>query len=270
MIRTLCFAVVFALSAGPSWANARMTLLMDALMMSEVVAILHAEGLAYAQDLNEDMLAGTGGAFWNGQIRQIYDSNRITERLRRALEEGMSPDQIDAALAFFDTEGGARIVSLENAARQALADPQVDQAARDVYASLKGSDDPLMTRVTRYIDDNDLLERNVSGAMSANFQFYKGLSDGRYTEQSEADILEEVWSQQDEIREDTEYWLNGFLLMAYQPLPLETLDAYIAYSASDSGQALNAALFDGFEAVYRDISYALGRAIALNADGDEI
>ena len=269
-MRALCLAIVFALSAGPSWANARMTLLMDALMMSNVVAILRAEGLADAQDLNEDMLAGTGGAFWDGQIRQIYDSQRIMERLRRALEEGMSPEEIDAALAFFDSERGARIVSLENAARRALADPQVDQAARDVYASLQGSDDPLLGRVTRDIDDKDRRERYVSGAMSANFQFYKGLSDGGYTEQSEAEILEEVWSQQDDIREDTEYWLNGFLLMAYQPLPLETLDTYIAYSASEDGQALNAALFDGFEAVYRDISYALGRAIALNADGDEI
>ena len=269
-MRALCFAAALVLGAGPSWANARMTMLMDALRIPEVVAILRAEGFAYAQDLDQDMLDGQGGAFWQEQIRGIYDSERITEQLRQSLEQGLEPDEVEAALAFFSSEQGALIVSLENAARQAMSDPDVETAARDVYASLKGSEDPLLRLVTRYIEDNDLLERNVTGSMSANFQFYKGLSDGRFSEQSEAQILEEVWSQQDSIREDTEYWLNGFLLMAYQPLPLETMQLYVDYSASDAGQALNAALFDGFEGIYRDISYALGRAIALNAQGDEI
>lgn len=269
-MRALCFAILLTLGAGPSLANARMTLLMDALMIPDVVAILQAEGFAYAQDLNNDMLSGQGGAFWYEQVRQIYDGDRITEQLRRALEEGLEPDDVEAALAFFGSEQGARIISLENAARQAMADPEVEEAARDIYAGLKDGDDPLYILVSRYIDDNDLLERNVTGAMSANFQFYMGLSDGKFTDQSEAEILEEVWSQQDDIRDDTEYWLNGFLLMAYQPLPLETMQNYVDYSASDEGQALNAALFDGFEGIYRDISYALGRAIALNAEGDGI
>ncbi len=269
-MRLLAFAIMLALSAPPAWANARMTLLMDALRIDEVVGILRSEGFAYAQELDQDMLAGQGGAFWHGQIRQIYDADRITERLRRALEAELSEEEIEAALAFFGSNQGARIVELENAARQALSDPEVETAARDNYTSLKGSDDPLLSLVSQYVQVNDLLERNVSGSMSANFQFYKGLSDGRYAQQSEAEILQEVWSQQDFIREDTEYWLYGFLLMAYQPLSLETMEAYVDYSSSSEGQALNAALFSGFEEVYRDISYALGRAVALNAEGDEI
>jgi hypothetical protein len=105
--------------------------------------------------------------------------------------------------------------------------------------------------------------------MSSNFQFYKGLADGRLSDQSEAEILDEVWSQQEDIRLDTESWLNAYLLMAYQPLPPEAMQAYVRYSETRDGQALNAALFDGFEAFYRDASYALGRAIALSAKGDE-
>ncbi len=58
--------------------------------------------------------------------------------------------------------------------------------------------------------------------------------------------------------------------MAYQPVPLDDLQAYVTFSASDAGQALNAALFDAFGVMAGDISYALGRAIALNAQGDEI
>ena len=128
----------------------------------------------------------------------------------------------------------------------------------------------LFEQVASFIEVNDLIERNVSGAMSSNFQFYKGLADGRFTDETEADILAEVWAQQDDIRADTNEWLHGFLLLAYQPLPSETMESYLSYVQTPEGQALNAALFEGFETVYRNISYALGRAVALNADGDEI
>ena len=53
-----------------------------------------------------------------------------------------------------------------------------------------------------------------------------------------------------------------FLLMAFNPLNDAELQAYIDYSQSSSGQALNAALFEGFDARYREISYELGRLIA--------
>ncbi len=269
-MRAVIFALALFFSAGAALANARITQLMDVLQIRDVVDILHAEGIAYGEELNEDMLGGQGGAFWNGQIRQIYDRERIAERLRLALETGLTAEDVDAALAFFGSETGARIVVLENAARRAMSDPAVEQAARDISVSLAGSDDPLVRLVSLYIEENDLLERNVSGAMGSNFQFFKGLSDGRYLVQTEEDILAAVWSQEEDIRSDTEEWLNAFLLMAYEPLPLDSLQAYVDYSASDAGQALNAALFDGLDAVYSDISYALGRAVALNASGNEI
>ncbi|WP_227271554.1 DUF2059 domain-containing protein [Roseobacter weihaiensis] len=269
-MRALCLAICLSVSALPAWANARVTLLMDALKVTEVVSILRAEGLSYAQTLDADMLNGQGGAFWTSQVDRIYDAERIEETVRAALEAGLEEEEIEAALAFFTSERGTRIVRLENAARTAMADPEVDEAAREIYESLRDSDGPLVQLVSHYIDVNDLLERNVSGAMSANYQFYKGLSDGRFMRRSDADILDEVWAQQDDIRTDTESWLHGFLLMAYQPLPLEDMQAYVDYSASPEGQALNAALFEGFETVYRDLSYALGRAVALNAAGDEI
>jgi hypothetical protein len=268
-MRAVILAVAVFFSAGPALANARITLLMDVLRIREVVDILHAEGITYGEELNANMLGGQGGAFWSGQIRQIYDRERISERLRQALETGLSPQDVEAALAFYGSETGARIVALENAARRAMADPEVERAARDIFTSLAGSDDPLLHLVSRFIKENDLLERNVSGAMTSNYQFFKGLSDGRYLIQSDEDILGEVWSQQEDIRDDTEAWLNGYLLMAYEPLPLEVMTAYVDFAASEEGQSLNAALFEGFDAIYGDISYALGRAVSLNASGDE-
>lgn len=269
-MRAVVLAVCLSLCAPPLWANARMSVLMDVLRVTEVVGILRDEGFTYAETLDTDMLNGQGGTFWQAQVEQIYDVEIITEQIRQALEQGLNAEEIDAALAFFSTDAAARIIDLENAARRAMTDPDVEDAARDMFLSLQGSEDTLFQQVTRFIEVNDLLERNVSGAMSSNFQFYKGLADGRYTDETEGEILAEVWAQQEDIRADTNEWLNGFLLMAYQPLPPQTMQSYLDYAQTPEGQALNAALFEGFETVYRDISYALGRAVALNADGDEI
>lgn len=269
-MRAIVLAISLSICASPLWANARMTVLMDVLRITDVVGILRDEGFTYAKTLDADMLNGQGGAFWQAQVDQIYDVTMITEQIRKALEQGLSGDEIDTAVAFFSSEAGARIIDMENAARRAMTDPDVEEAARDLFLTLQGSDDALFQQVSRYIAVNDLLERNVSGAMSANYQFYKGLADGRYTKESEEEILAEVWAQQEDIRADTNEWLNGFLLLAYQPLPIEMMEGYVAYAKTPEGQALNAALFEGFETVYRDISYALGRAVALNAEGDEI
>lgn len=269
-MRRLAFAIGLIVCAPAAWANAKITLLMDALQVDEAVQILRDEGFAYADTLEADMLNGEGGSFWDAQVRQIYDIDRITERVRQALESRLSQEDVDLAIAFFGSEAGTQITTLENAARRAMLDSAVETAARDVYASLRGTDDPLMRLVSAFVDANDLIDRNVSGSMNSYVQFYMGLSDGRFLEQTEDQILQEVWSQQEEIRENTDAWLHGFLLMAYQPVPLTDLEAYVAYSDTPAGQALNAALFEGFEYVYSDISYALGRAIALNADGDEI
>lgn len=269
-MRVLCLALLLNVAALPAWANARMTVLMDVLQVSEAVEILREEGFAYAQVLEADMLDGQGGPFWQAQVGQIYDTNAITETLRQAFEAHLSADQVEASIAFFASDLGGRVITLETAGRRAMADPDVEQAAKDYFHATAGQGDPRLELVEEFIELNDLLERNVSGAMSSNFQFYKGLSDGKLIPRSEDELLEEVWAQQDDIRADTQSWLTGFLLMAYHPLPLEDLETYVDYAQTPQGQALNAALFAGFEAVYRDVSYALGRAVALNAEGDEI
>lgn len=269
-MRTLCAAVLLCVIAAPLWANAKVTLLLDAMQLREILTIQRQEGLAYGADLDTDMLDGRGGPFLAAQVDRIYDIDQMEEVIRRSLEVGLQPEQLDAGLSFFASERGSKIISLETAARKSISDPDVEAAAMERSAELSAEDTQLVRQVRQYMDVNDLVEWNVSGAMTANFQFYKGLSDGDYYRRSESEILEEVWSQQDDIRADTEQWLLAYLLMSYQPLPAEDMAAYIAFSQSDAGRALNAALFDGFDTLYSDISYTLGRAIALLADGDEI
>ena len=85
-----------------------------------------------------------------------------------------------------------------------------------------------------------------------------------------AEMLADVAQQQEEIAQDTRGWLYGYLLLAYSPLEDAELDRYIAFAQSDAGRSLNTALFEGFGTAYEDVSYALGRAVALNMVAEEL
>lgn len=270
MLKALCLSVAFATAAFPAWADARVSVLLDALRVSDVILTMRIEGLEYADDLNEDLLNGQGGAFWQAQVDGIYDTTRMQETVRAAVEAGLEANDLTAVLAFFTSDRGARIVSLENAARKAMQDEAIEEAAEERAENLLETDDPEVTLIRQFVTANDLMDRNVAGAMSSNFQFYQGLVDGRMLEMSQSDIARDVWEQEPDIRSETEDWLYAYLLLAFEPLEKADVEAYVAFSQSDAGKSLNAALFDGYEAMYRDISYALGRAVALSAAGNDI
>jgi hypothetical protein len=263
-------AVIWAACALQAAADARLSVLVDLLRVDEVTRIMQQEGLSYAQTLNDDMLNGQGGGFWSAQIDQIYAQQRMAETVRQGLAEGMSPTQLEEAIAFLQTETGQTLIELENAARTAMQDDAVEAAAKERCAAPADDDLAHLAVIERFAEQSALIERNVAGALSSNFQFYNGLADGGLTDQSEADILAQVYAQEPEIRADTESWLCGFLLLAYRTVPVEDVETYVDFYQTPAGRALNGALFDGYEQMYRDISYALGRAVALNAAGDDI
>ena len=94
--------------------------------------------------------------------------------------------------------------------------------------------------------------------------FYLGLVDGGAFEASVDEVIEQTWAQESEIRRDTTNWMMGYLLLSYQPLDDSEIATLVAFTQTQAGRALNAAIFEGFGSMYADISYALGRAIALN------
>ena len=115
-----------------------------------------------------------------------------------------------------------------------------------------------------------MITRNVTSAMNSNYQFLRGLAEGNAIEMTEAEMLADVAGELDEITGDTTGWLYGYLLLAYHPLDEADLEAYVTFSESPAGMALNQALFNGFGKAYEDISYALGRAVALNMTAQEL
>ena len=184
----------------------------------------------------------------------------------------LKDSDIDPLVQFFEGETGRKIVGLEVSARQALLDEAVEAAGKERLEELTADGDPLLDLVTEYVEVNDLLEYNVVGAMNSNYAFYIGLQDGGAFDATltEEQILTDVWSQEEVIRADTEDWLYGFLVMAYQPLTEAELTEYIALSETPEGQALNRALFVAFDELFVEISRALGRSAATFVVGEDL
>lgn len=254
----MALGVVFGLPVSASQADR----LADVLRISEVIDVMLDEGQAFGADLDRDMLDGQGGASWAAQVSRVYDRDVMENAVRKALNTRLSDSDIEQSLAFFDTELGQRILTLESTARQAMSDTAIEEIARAIYEDMDRQGDVRLNEIARFVDINDLLERNVTGALNATYHFMRGLAEGGASDMSDTDMTSDIWSQEEETRADIRGWLFGFLLMAYGPLSDEDLDAYIVFSQTGAGQALNAALFDGFDGTYLEISHALGLMVA--------
>jgi hypothetical protein len=269
-MRSLVAACLMVLTVLPVWAGARHTVLMDVLGIPELSGILQAEGLAFGETLNREWLDGQGGPLWTGQVTRIYDAERISEGIRAGLEPVVQGEDLENAITFFASDLGARVIELENAARRALADPDIEAEARAQFAARAGTGDSRLVQIDRMIEAGDLINRNVTSALNSNYQFLRALVDADVYDMSDDEILADVLAEREVIEKDTTGWLGAFMTLAYSPLTLDELTLYADFAATSAGKALNVGLFAGFDPLYADISYALGRAMALNMVAEEL
>jgi hypothetical protein len=275
MIRRLAAAAAFA--ALPFAATAQSdapspSALLTAVGIEDVLDIMREEGISYATELAGDLFPGRGGAQWSAMVERIYDREAMEEAVRSRAEPALSEAEVEELTEFFTSETGRRIVSLEISARRALLDEAVEEMSEESYAAALEEGDPRLDLLEAFVEANDLVERNVVGALNSNYAFYAGLADGGAFDfdLTEDQILRDVWGQEPEIRSDTTEWLYSYLYLAYRPLSDNELEAYIALSSSEAGQALNGALFEGFDAMFNGISAALGMAAAQFMGGQEL
>ncbi|TMV08587.1 DUF2059 domain-containing protein [Ruegeria sediminis] len=246
--------------SAPLAADEAVDRLASAMRIDEVVGILREEGLSYARDLDQDMLGGSGGSFFESQVEIIYATEAMKADLRNALDVGLTPGQIEQAALFFESDLGQMIIALENSARRAFSDDAVEEMAKANYAAVDRNS-ALFLLVDEYVQINDLVEQNLNGTLSADFNFLRGVADGQDVFSDDAALLSTLLTRKDETRKETEDWLYGFLLMAYQPLSEAQLRENIAFSRTEAGKALNTALFEGFDRMYDRISFELGFAV---------
>ncbi len=271
--RLLAVTLILALGALPLRAEA-VRALSEALRIERLLDIMQAEGLRYGADLEADLFPGSGGARWQAILTRIHDRDRMSERFHRRFAEALDgqDEAVAAMVGFFASGPGRQFVELELAAREALLDEAVTEAAEVAFDDMLVARDPRVRLLRRFAEVNDLIDSNVSGALNSNLAFYMGLVEGgSHREQiPEADILADVWAQEPAIRVDTEDWLFPYLTLAYRPVSDADLEAYIAFCETPEGRLLNAALFAGFDAMFRMLSHDLGHAAGQLMQGEDI
>lgn len=270
MIKRFVWAV-FSLwfSAVGAHAQAQLSIAMDHLKVVEMINIMRIEGADYADTLNSGMLNGQGGPVWAAQVEGIYDAQRMSEEVRKGLAK-LSDVHLLQINQFYGSDLGVKIIDLEMAGRRAMMQEELKNLAQDAYQTAL-AENPKSLEAIHTIDRvGDMVERNVTAALTANFRFYLGMVDGGAFTLTEDEMLAEAWDQEDEVRSDTSNWLMGYLMLSYQPLDNAETDILVKFVQTPAGKALNAAIFDGFGTMYADISYALGRAVALNMVGSDL
>lgn len=246
--------------------------IVDAMGLYDILQIMSVEQTDAAAQLEGDMFPDRGGAAWQAVAASINSAERLVRDFESALPvEEFDPATIADLTEFFTSDTGRRIAAGEVAARRAFLDPGVEERANEIVAAMRAEGDPRLDSISRFIEANSLVERNVQGALNSNFAFFLGLSDGEAfaVEMPEDLMIAEVWGQEAEIRATTIDWLFAFLVTAYSDLSQAEIDAYTALSQTEAGRVLNRALFSGFDVVFEDVSYELGYAAGIFIAGEE-
>ena len=248
--------------------------LTKALRLDDLFAVLRDEGMASGAGIEADMFPLGGGSAWAAALDRIYTLSDLTQVFYQTLdaELGQDPEVLAEIQAFFASDLGARIVGLEIDARRDFLDEAAEDAARVAADKRRAGRDPRAAQIDRFVKVADLLEMNVAGALTGNLAFVTGLNDSGANGPGlpEEELTQNVWGQEEQIREDTLVWMQAYLGLAYQPLTDAELDEYITFWESRAGQRLNAALFVAFDRVFGRVSYDLGRAAGLAMLGHDI
>ena len=260
-MRALIWAALFWGAASGAWASEDLARrLAEVLRIAEVVDILRDEGLAYGDSMDRDMLGGTGGVYFRDQVAVIYRAEDMVAALTDAMAQHMTAQALRDSLTYFQSDTGQRVIGLEISARSAFGDPDVEAMAVDRLKAL-AEDDPARRMVADYVAANDLIERNVDGIQATDFSFYLGLVDSGAAERDDDGYLAGLLEDRDALRAETGEWAMSFHLLAYHPLSAAEQQANIDFSRSAAGQQFNDALFEGFDAMYGEIFYRLGRLV---------
>ncbi len=273
MMRSAFPALVLGVAVSPAVAQSpEAAVLFDVLSLPEMVEIMRLEGLAYGAEIGKGMFGENVPADWVAAVDAIYDEERMQAQAREALIAATAGQDIEPMIDFFSQAPGDSFIRLETTARRALLDDDVDAAAKEAAAVAMADQTARYLQIKEFVEANDLIETNVTGAMNSTYAFYLGMLDGgAFADETTPDqLLQDVWTREPEIRASTTEWVYSFLIMAYDPVSDADLDAYIAFSETESGRTLNRAIFGAFDDMFDDISHSLGLAAARFATGESL
>ena len=273
--RSVLALAMIAVTVWPALAMAAgVAELSQALRLPELFKVLREEGIRQAAEMEAELFPGMAGGRWQEVAARIHDPARMAAIVegRLAAETRDHAGSLDGIVRFMSGDPGARIVALELAAREAFLDEAMREAAEMAWSDMRAEADPRLALIDRLVVANDLIEQNVAGALNGQLAFYQGMREGGALDDAmpEAEMMADLWSQEPQVRADTESWLLPYMVLAYKPLSDADLEAYVDFSLTTEGQVLNRALFAAFDQLFNVLSRALGLAAARLATGQDI
>lgn len=286
MLRLLCLSLLLGFG-GPVFAQPRAhvpqpvpqeqvaDLLWQVMDLDRLAPILQSEAVAEGQEMAASLFPRGGTGLWLDQVRALHHPDRVRSLFLGGVSDAVpraGPREIQAGLAFYRTGLGQRILTLEGNARDAMLDDKVETAARAAHAQAMRRSHPRAARIALLIDSADLIEPNVAGGLNASIAFARGFEAGGGfpMPMPDAQIIQDAWAQEPQMRMDTEAWIGAYLFLAYASLSDSELDLYIRFAASEGGRALSRVMFAGFDATFARTSRDMGLAAAAEMRGREL
>lgn len=263
MIRIHALRLIFllALALCPAIARAQeapLRDLMDAMRLADIADLMMQEGRVYADGLAEGPFPAGPSADWQEAVEALHAPGPLLHAVGERLRARMNDEEMRQATAFYRSPTGQDILARELSMRIAMAEPDVTARLEEAGAELRAEGGPIVQLIDELIEQGDLIDLNVTGAMNSSYHLMRGLAEGEHGAPDDEAILRMVWQDEPVYRASTERWLYGYLLAAYEGLSAEEIDAYLAFARSDAGRALTLASFEGFGAGLDAISYRLG------------
>ncbi|WP_299911079.1 hypothetical protein [uncultured Paracoccus sp.] len=279
-----CLAGVgLAMPAGSALAESRIEApgasvearLWQALRLDEMLVVMQDEALNQGDEMAEMLFEQGSDAGWRKRVSAIHDPRRLSGLLHAALTEALAeePGELNrTALDFLEAPLGRQVVELELQARRAIIDQDTEDGAIAAFQQALDIEAPRLTTINRLIEGADLLEPTIAAALNEALAFSRGFgAEGGFTmPMTDAEMLEETWAQEPDIRAMIEEWLPAYLMLAYSPLSDEDLARYVEFATSDAGKGLWSAVNGAYEEVYTAISREMGAAAALHIAGRQL
>lgn len=246
--------------------------MLESMGVYEVIALMSTENTRGSADIEAQLFPEAGGAAWAAMATRLNAADRMVALFEQALDRAaLSDAQIAQTQAFLDSGAGQGIIAGELGARRMFLDDAAVDAAKEALRVAVADNDPRLEILRRFSDVNGLVDRNVTGALNLRFAFYRALIEGGAFEgdMPEGLMLSEVWAQEPEVRQQTVEWLFSFQLTAYADVSDADMEAYIAFSDTPTGRAVNGALFAAFDEMLATMSYDLGAAAAIFVAGED-
>lgn len=264
------------LSSPPAFQPVKAARISAAMQVDLLADVLAAEIAGAGDPFQPD--AGPGSVpdeGWAAIVNRIAPPSRIRNRMREGIAQGVAelrdPAEraaVAAALGFWESGFGRRVILLEIGARRTISAPDIEATARDAFAAAAARNHPRAAQVRALIEAADLVEPAVAASLNIAFATLRGAQEAAGA--VDPSIIEDAWAQEPEIRADQTGWIEALVFMASAPLSDAEMAVLIRAAGSPGNRRLGIILNEAASATFAEIARDLGRASGLRQMGERL